>query len=441
MRRIKGMKHDILITNTTILPLAPDFPALVKNAYIAIKHGVIAALGPMEDLSGAATAETVIDGSGRLVMPGLVNTHTHAPMTLFRGMADDLPLMAWLQEHIFPAEARSVNPEMVYWCAKLAAAEMLLSGTTTVADGYFLENWVAEAFIAAGIRSVAAQGIIDFPAPGVPDPGRNIAVAEEFIKDWQNRQELLEPAVFCHSPYTCSPETLKKAKEMARRQNVKLFVHLAETRSEVEQIRERHNTTPVRFLDELGLLDRDTICIHCVWLDKEDIEILARTGARVSSCPQSNMKLGSGTAPLKAMLDAGIDVGLGTDGCASNNRLDMFFEMDLGAKIHKVKNHDPTTLPAAVLLQMATAGGAGVLGLGKALGCLARGRKADLVLLDIKQPHLQPFYHPDLLVYGASGSDVTTVIINGRIVVLNREILTFDVEEVMMKVRQLAETL
>ncbi len=435
------MNHDILITNTTILSLAPDFPELVKNGYISIKDGEIAALGSMEDLSGAETAETVIDASGQLLMPGLVNTHTHAPMTLFRGMADDLPLMTWLNEHIFPAEAKSVNPDMVYWCAKLAAAEMILSGTTTVADGYFLEDRVAEAFIAAGIRSVAAQGVIDFPAPGVSDPGRNIAVAEEFIKGWQNRNELLEPAVFCHSPYTCSPETLKRAKGLARQHNCKIFIHLAETESEVEQIRNRYGTTPVRHLDKLGFLDSDTICVHCIWLDEEEIEILARTGVRVSSCPQSNMKLGSGTAPLKAMLDAGIGVGLGTDGCASNNRLDMFFEMDLGAKIHKVKDHDPTALPAAVLLQMATPGGAEVLGLEKDVGCLARGRKADLILLDIKQPHLQPFYHPDILVYGASGGDVTTVIINGRIVMKDRKILTFDINETMTKVKELAESI
>jgi 5-methylthioadenosine/S-adenosylhomocysteine deaminase len=435
------MRFDILITNCSILPLAPGLPELIRDGYVSIKDGKIAALGSMVDLTDAGTADTIINGSGQLVMPGLVNTHTHAPMTLFRGMADDLPLMAWLHEHIFPAEAKSVNPEMVYWCAKLAAAEMILSGTTTVADGYFLEDSVAEAFTDCSIRSVAAQGIIDFPAPGVPDPAQNIAAAAEFIERWQGKNGLLTPAVFCHSPYTCSPETLKRAKEMARQKNVKLFVHLAETKAEVEEVRAQHGTTPVRYLESLGLLDKDTICIHCVWLEHEEIEILARTGTQVSTCPQSNMKLGSGIAPLKEMLDAGISVGLGTDGCASNNRLDMFFEMDLCAKLHKVKDHDPTALPAAIVMTMATLGGAGVLGLEQDIGSLVPGKEADLILLDIKQPHLQPFYNPGLLVYGACGADVTTAIIAGKLVMQDRKILTLDVNETMVEVRKMAESL
>jgi len=362
-------------------------------------------------------------------------------MSLFRGMADDLPLMTWLHEHIFPAEAKSVNPEMVYWCAKLAAAEMLLSGTTTLADGYFLEDRVAEAFIEAGIRAVAAQGVIDFPAPGVPDPGRNVLAAEEFIDRWQGKSELLTPAVFCHSPYTCSPETIKRAKEMARRKNLKFFMHLAETRDEVQQMQEQHGTTPVRFLDALGVLDSDTICVHCVWLEKEEIQILARTGARVSTCPQSNMKLGSGIAPLKEMLAAGIMIGLGTDSSASNNRLDLFYEMDLCAKIHKVKNHDPTALPAAAVMQMATSGGAEILGLGNDIGSLAEGKQGDLILLDVRQPHLQPFYNPGLLVYSASGADVRTAVIGGKLVMQDRKILTFDVDETMRKVGEMAKSL
>jgi 5-methylthioadenosine/S-adenosylhomocysteine deaminase len=434
------MYSDILIINATLLPLAAG-PEMIQPGYVSIKNGVITALGAMADLADADTADTIIDGSGQLVMPGLVNTHTHAPMTLFRGMADDLPLMAWLHEHIFPAEAKSVNPEMVYWCTKLAAAEMILSGTTTVADGYFLEDSVAEALTACGMRSVVAQGVIDFPAPGVPDPSRNVSAAADFIDRWQGKTDLLAPAVFCHSPYTCSPETLKSAKEMARRKKVKLFVHLAETKAETDQIREQHGTTPVRYLENLGLLDKDTICVHCVWLEQEEIKILARSGAQVVTCPQSNMKLGAGIAPLKEMLDAGISVGLGTDSCASNNRLDMFFEMDMCAKLHKVKDLEPTAMPAAKVLGMATLDGAGVLGLEKNIGSLEAGKRADVILIDCRQPHLQPFYHPDLLVYAANGGDVTTAIIDGKLVMHNRKILTFNVDEVMVKVRELAEKL
>jgi 5-methylthioadenosine/S-adenosylhomocysteine deaminase len=330
---------------------------------------------------------------------------------------------------------------MVYWCSKLAAAEMILAGTTTVADGYFLADSVAEAFTDCGIRSVVAQGVIDFSAPGVPDPAQNVAMAAHFIDRWQAKNKVVIPAIFCHSPYTCSPDTLKRAKEIARKKNGILFIHLAETRTEVEQILEQHNTTPVRYLDSLSILDKDTIGIHCVWLEEEEIEILAKSGAKVSTCPQSNMKLGSGIAPLKKMLDAGISVGLGTDGCASNNTLDLFSEMDLCAKLHKVKDLDPTALPAKAVLEMATIGGASALGLADDIGSLSPGKKADIILLDLMQPHLQPFYHPDLLVYAASGADVSTVIINGKIVMQDRQILTFDADQAMAKVRKLAELL
>ncbi len=435
------MQHDILINNVTLLPLTDGQPETIADGFLSIKDGNITALGPMAEIPAAITAKKTIDGAGCLLMPGLVNTHTHAPMTLFRGLADDLELMTWLNEHIFPAEANSVNPEMVYWCSKLAGLEMILAGTTTVADGYFLEDQVARAFADCGLRAVAAQGIIDFPAPGVPDPAKNVAAAAAFIDAWQDRNDLVTPALFCHSPYTCSPETLQRAKETARQKNVKLFVHVAETEAEVKQIQEQHNTTPVRYLDRLGILDRHTICVHCVWLDDEEIEILARSNAAVSTCPQSNMKLGAGIAPLKELLNRNIPVGLGTDGCASNNTLDLFQEMDRCAKLHKVKDLDPTALPAGQILQMATRGGAEILGLQEKIGSLAPGKAADLVLLDLQQPHLQPFYSQDLLVYAANGADVSTVIINGRLVVENRKILTSDVQEIMERVRDLARSL
>ena len=435
------MSNDILIINSTIMPLSQNGAEGIENGFISIKDGAISALGPMAELPDSSRAEKTIDATGQLTMPGLVNTHTHAPMTLFRGLADDLNLMTWLNEHIFPAEAKSVKKEMVYWCSKLAAAEMILAGTTTVADGYFLEDNVGEAFIDCGIRSVVAQGVIDFPAPGVPDPAQNVAMAAHFIDRWQAKNKLTTPAVFCHSPYTCSPDTLKRSKEMARLKDAMLFIHLAETRTEVKQIQEQHNTTPLRYLDSLGILDKDTLCVHCVWLEEEEIEILAKSGAKVSTCPQSNMKLGSGIAPLKKMLAAGISVGLGTDGCASNNTLDLFSEMNLCARLHKVKDPDPTALPAKAVLEMATIGGASVLGLADDIGSLSPGKKADIILLNLMQPHLQPFCHPDLLVYSASGADVSSVIINGKLIMEDREILTFDVDRTMAEVRKLAESL
>jgi len=435
------MPNNILIINSSILPLSDNEPEFIENGFISIKDGLIASLGPMSYLTESIANVKKIDATGRLAMPGLVNTHTHAAMSLFRGLADDLELMIWLNEHIFPAEAKSVNPEMVYWCSKLAAAEMILAGTTTVADGYFLEDSAAEAFADCGIRSVVAQGVIDFPAPGIPDPAQNVVAAAHFIDRWQARNNLIIPAIFCHSPYTCSPDTLKRAKEAARQKNVRLFIHLAETNTEVKQIQDQHNTTPVRYLDSLGILDEETICVHCVWLDDGDIEILAKRGTKVSTCSQSNMKLGSGIAPLKKMLGAGISVGLGTDGCASNNTLDLFSEMDVCAKLHKVKDLDPTALPAKAVLEMATIGGASVLGLADRVGSLSPGKKADVILLDLMQPHLQPFYHPYALVYAANGADVSTVIINGKIVMQDRQVLTFDVNEAMLKVRELAKNL
>jgi len=435
------MSNEILIINATLFPLSDNKPEIIDKGFISIRDENISALGPMADLPASSEAARTIDASGHLAMPGLVNTHTHAAMNLFRGFADDLELMTWLNEYIFPAEAKSVNSEMVYWCSKLSAAEMILAGTTTVADGYFFEDSAAEAFADSGMRSVVAQGVIDFPAPGVPDPAQNVKAAADFIDRWQAQNELIIPAIFCHSPYTCSPDTLKRAKEAARQKNAILFIHLAETKSEIKQIQEQHNTTPVRYLDSLDILDKDTVCVHCVWLDEGDIEILAKSGTKVSTCPQSNMKLGSGIAPLKKILEAGISVGLGTDGCASNNTLDLFSEMDICAKLHKVKDLDPTALPARTVLEMATIAGASVLGLADRIGSLSPGKKADVILLDLMQPHLQPFYHPYALVYAARGADVSTVIINGKIIMEDRKILTFDADEAMAKVRKLAEPL
>lgn len=406
--------------------------------FLRISGGVISDIGPMAQPAAQGRGERLIDAAGCLVMPGLVNTHTHAAMTLFRGLADDLPLMTWLQEHIFPAEARYVSADMVYWCSKLAAAEMILAGTTTIADGYFYEDATARAFCDAGLRSVAAQGVLDFPAPGVPDPSGNVAAAARFIEEWQGRSSLLTPGIFCHSPYTCSPKTLTEAKRLADSVKAPYFIHVAETKEEVVNTLKKYGKTPVGLLQDLGVLDRQTICVHCVWLNEEDIQLLASSGAAVSSCPESNMKLASGTAPVEAMMAAGIRVGLGTDGCASNNDLDMFGEMDFCAKLHKGVMADPTVMPARTVLRMATIHGAEVLGMENEIGSLVLGKRADCILVDLEQPHLTPFYSPDTLVYSASAADVKTVIIDGEVVMENRRICSFDLVETMEKVRELA---
>ncbi len=430
------MKIDLLITDCALLPCAGN-DTIIAPAFIAISGSRIAQIGPMTECPAFET-RTHLDGQGQLAMPGLVNGHCHAPMTLFRGMADDLALTTWLHDHIFPAEARRVNPEMVYWCTRLAAAEMLLGGVTTVADGYFFEDSVARACGETGIRCVAAQGVIDFPAPGVADPARNIEVAQSFLEQWQGRDSLITPAVFAHSPYTCGNQTLVRAKELTRKYQVPLFIHVAETRNEIQQIDNPMAATPIRHLDALGLLDRDTVCVHCVWADDHDLDILAQRACGVVVCPQSNLKLASGRAPLLAMLERQIRVGLGTDGAASNNSLDMFREMDIAAKIQKISPCNPVAIPAGRILAMATSGGANVIGLGTGHGQLVPGAPADLILIDQQRPHLQPFHSPNLLVYSAGAADVRTVIVNGRLVVHNREILTLDLQDTMKQVRRLA---
>ncbi|KAB2891796.1 MAG: amidohydrolase [Desulfobulbaceae bacterium] len=423
-----------LFTHCTIFPCASA--DCIQDAFLLTSGNVIAAIGPMTEVPAPNNAR-VIDASGKLVMPGLINGHNHSAMTLFRGMADDLELTAWLHDHIFPAEARLISPEMVYWCTRLAAAEMILSGTTCVADAYFFSGMSAQALSDCGMRAVIGHGIVDFPVPSVPDPAKNVETVAAFISQWLDRDPLITPAVFAHAPYTCSPATLRKAQKLAADTGVRFFLHIAETRNEMATIIDPHGTSPIRHLAALGLLDRNTVCVHGVWLDDEDLDLVAQSGATVVTCPQSNLKLASGVARVKEMVSRGIMVGLGTDGCASNNSLDMFREMDMLAKIQKIACQDATVLPAQIALHCATLGNAGLLKLSK-VGKLEAGWQADLILLDLKHPHLTPFYNPDLLVYAASGADVETVMVNGRLVMENRQILSFDLEETKTRVNELA---
>lgn len=433
------MQCDLLITNGLLLRTAaspnPDPQTL---GFVTIRASSIVATGPMAELPANISSAKTIDARGDLIMPGLINTHNHCAMTLFRGLADDLPLMTWLQDHIFPAEAKFTSKEMVYWCTRLAAAEMIMSGTTTVADGYFFEEAAAQALKDSGLRAVAAQGVIDFPAPGVPDPAGNISNVARFIERWQD-DELISPGIFCHSPYTCSGQTIKKAKELARRSGCRFFIHVAETAAEVAQSRQEHGVSPVRYLDQLGVLDETTVCVHCVWLDDEDIAIIKESGAAVASCPKSNMKLAAGIAPIDKLIAANIPVGLGTDGCASNNNLDLFGEITTAAKLHKVNRLDPTLLPAGQVLAMATSGGAEVLGLAGKTGELRAGARADLIIVDLQKPHLTPMYDvASALVYAASGGDVKTTIIDGRLIMENYRLPTIDLAEILAKVNGLA---
>jgi 5-methylthioadenosine/S-adenosylhomocysteine deaminase len=360
-------------------------------------------------------------------------------MILFRGLADDLPLATWLNDYIFNAEGRWLNPENVYTATLLSCAEMVLSGTTTFCDGYFFEDAVAAAVQEFGMRAILGQGIVDFPAPGVPDPEKNIAEAERFIQGWEGKTPLVTPSLFCHSPYTCSEKTLKKARRVADETGTLFQIHVAETQSEVAQIREKHGASPVQYLDSIGTLNSKTLVVHAIWVDDSDIACMAERNVGISVTTESEMKLASGVAPVPAFLKRGIAVGLGTDGCASNNNVDMFQEMDFVAKLHKVKLIDPTLLNARQVLTLATRGSAEAIGLGSHVGSLEVGKKADLIIIDTHKPHLTPLYDPaSHLVYAASGGDVRDVIIDGRVLVKDRSLLTIEVEPVIEAVERLA---
>lgn len=427
----------VLISNVTLIT-SPKTP-LLSEQWLLVEGDTIHSFGAMDAIPSTTDAQH-IDGTGKLLMPGLINGHNHCAMTLFRGLADDLELGEWLNKHIFPAEAKHVTPEMVYWCSKLAAAEMILSGTTTVADGYFHEDQAARAFLETGMRAVPAQAIIDFPAPGVPNPSQNIETAETFLKEWQNKDSRITPALFAHSPYTCSPKTLQRTKALAQKYNTTFFIHAAESRHEQQIIMDPQGTSPIKHLASLDLLDSSTVLIHCVWLDNTDREIIAEKNAGVIICPHSHCKLASGIAEVTKMKALQIQTGLGTDGCASNNNLDMFQEMDLLAKSQKLRTLDATALPAQHALTAATTGNAAILGLRK-LGRIEAGYKADIILLNINQPHLQPCYSQDFLTYNATGADVDTAIINGEIVLKNRQFTSLDVNECITMVQTFARKL
>jgi len=425
------MKYDRIIYNGLIVTVNPDFE-IIKDGVVGIKDGVIhLAESPKKDIS-LYKAGDLIDARGGIVMPGLVNSHTHLPMSIFRGLADDLPLAQWLNDYIFPAEQKHISPDTVKIGTLLSCAEMMMNGTTTCCDGYFYEDEVAEALLKTGMRAVLAQGVIDFPAPGVPDPAKNVETAMVFVEKWKDKSPLLAPSIFCHSPYTCSADTLKKAKHVADSLGVRFQIHVGETQHEVGQSQEVNGKLPVQYLDDLGIINENTLIAHAVWVNEKEIEIIAGQKAKVVHCPDRNMKLASGIAPVPDMIQKAISVGLGTDGCASNNNLDLFSEMDSAAKLHKVFKSDPTVMDAKTVVRMATIEGAKAIGLGDTVGSLEPGKQADIIIIDINKPHLTPMYHPEShLVYAANGADVSDVFVSGKPLVRNYLPVDLDVNEIM----------
>jgi 5-methylthioadenosine/S-adenosylhomocysteine deaminase len=377
----------------------------------------------------------IIDATNGMIMPGLVNAHCHSAMTLFRGFADDLPLKAWLFEKIFPAESQHLSPETVYWGTLLGCLEMIASGTTTFMDGYFYQDATVEAVHQAGLRALLAQGVIDFPAPGVPIPEKNLEVGRAFIEKWLGFSDLITPGLFCHSPLSCSESTLKRSMELSRDFSLPLQVHLSETLEEVTETLRRSGLRPVPYLERVGILNADLIAAHAVHLDGEELELLRRKKVRPVHVPESNMKLASGVARVADMVGMGLKVAIGTDGCASNNNLDLFREMDTAAKMAKVFSGDPVSLDAETVLKMATQWGAYALGLENEIGTIEVGKKADIIVLDLENPHMMPLYNPfSALVYSASGADVKHVLVNGRILLKDRVFQTLNVQDIIGEV-------
>lgn len=427
----------LLIKNTLIVPVDDK----INNepwfeGDIAVENSLIKEIG--SSLSDKYREYELIDGRGTLTMPGFINSHTHAAMTMLRGYADDMPLMEWLSQKIWPREAH-LKEDDIYWGTKLSILEMIKSGTTTFADMYFYMDHVARAVQESGIRAVLARGMV-----GVGDKAQfAIDDSTAFIKKWNNKAEgriscLLGP----HAPYTCPPEYLKDVMALADELGVGLHIHLAETETEVNDMVRDYGKRPIEMMESIGLFaERHVLAAHCVHITDEEIKTLARYNVGVAHNPESNMKLASGIAPVNKLLKAGVKVGLGTDGAASNNNLDMLEEMRSCALLHKVANMDSTVLPAYTVLQMSTKNGADAVGL-KETGSLIPGYKADIIMFDLNKPHLTPLHDPIAnIVYAAQSSDVKNVIIDGKLIMKDREVLTMDEEKVIYEANRLGQEL
>lgn len=409
---------------------------VIQNGAIAVTGDQIVAVGTRAEIDRDYQAKERLDRPDAILAPGLINTHTHAAMSLFRGIADDMKLQDWLEKFIFPAEARNVDREFVRWGTRLAAIEMALSGTTTYTDMYYFEDTVAEATKEVGLRAVLGQTVIGFPAPDYKTPSETLAGTEKFFKAYAN-DPLIVPAVAPHAIYTVPDEVLKACRLMANRYKKPLVIHLSETKQENADALAKRGKTPTAALESLDVLDGWTVAAHGVWLDDADMKILKARHTGLAHCPSSNMMLASGVAPVVKMLALGIPVGLGTDGVAgSNNDHDMMEEMDLAAKLQKVMNSDPTAMTAETAFAMATIGGARALRLDSMIGSIEAGKRADVITILLNQPHAVPMYNVySQVVYALKGSDVSDVMVNGRVIVRDKKMLSIDPGPVMAKAR------
>ena len=414
-----------------------DSRRVIEDGAVAIRGERIVAVGSRAEIDRDWQPKKRIDRPNAILAPGLINTHTHAAMSLFRGIADDLKLQDWLTKFIFPAEAKNVSADFVRWGTRLACLEMLLSGTTTFTDMYYFEDVVAETVKEAGMRGVLGETVIGFPVSDAKTPADALHATERFLARFHN-DPLVVPAVAPHALYTNSDETLRAARALANKYSAPLLIHLSETKKENDDNQTKRHQSPTQTLYSLGVLNGRTVAAHCVWVDAADMSILKQKNVGVAHCPSSNMKLASGAAPVVEMLKRGIAVGLGTDGPAgSNNDFDMLEEADLAAKLQKLIRNDPEALPAAQAFAMATMGGARVLGLEKEIGSLETGKRADMIVLSLDAPNATPLYDVySQLVYALKGANVQDVMVNGREVVRDRRVLTLDQATVLAKARE-----
>lgn len=417
-----------IITMNANLDIIPNGSLLIEN-------------GKISRISGETIRDDdaeMTDAKGMYVMPGFINTHTHLPMTMLRGYADDLPLHEWLTDHIFPAEARWVNAENVRLATRLAFIEMIKSGTTCFNDMYFFEDVIAEEARKAGIRGVMGESVIDFPTASFQTVDEGLAICETLIRKWQG-DPIIHPSVCVHAPYTCSKETLIKTKQLADKYHTLLQIHVSETRKEVEDITAQTGMPPVEYLHSIGLLDRNVIAAHCVWLNEKEVELMATSDTSIGHCPKSNLKLASGIADTDTYAKAGINVSLGTDGTASNNTLDMVEEMRFAALLPKVVHYNPEAVNARAALQMATINGAKALGLDAITGSLEAGKSADLIFVHAASSNMIPVYDEySAIVYAMNSKNVRSSMVNGEWIMKDRMLLHIDKEETLAAMERLA---
>jgi 5-methylthioadenosine/S-adenosylhomocysteine deaminase len=426
---------DWIWTGRYVVTMDPQ-RRVIENGAIAIRGELILAAGPQGEIEQRYQARQRLDRPDAILAPGLIDTHTHAAMSLFRGIADDLRLQDWLEHYIFPAEARNVTADFVRWGTRLGCLEMMLSGTTTFTDMYYFEDVVAETAKEAGMRGVLGETIIGFPSPDAKTPADALAFTDRYLTRFHD-DPLIVPAVAPHAIYTNSDETLKACRALANRHGAPLVIHLSETKHENDECLAQRKLTPTQALDALGVFNGRTVAAHAVWVDEADLAILKSRGVGIAHCPSSNMKLASGVAPVTRMLALDMAVGLGPDGPAgSNNDFNMFEEMDLAAKLQKVITGDPRNLPATAAVEMATIRGARALGMEKEIGSLEPGKRADLISIRLDRPNAVPLYNVySQMVYALKGSDVEDVMVNGRLLVREARALTLNTAEIEAKAR------